>query len=229
MELSIGNGIFQGFNDREGIMLCGYEWGWSKADQARNSEFQEPAEGKIEVAFSCKAQHFGPKANAWRYDKNIKKWFELWGHALNSDQADGFEKTIVQTNWCDTQNHHIDGSYERKLLDDEQIRNFIFHVNELKPGLILFFGTKLIACLQNEKVLGKFVDIMGAVAVPLKFVQKDFSGRRFRVGFQDFENCKIISLPHPSSSRGLSDEYIKLFSPEIGAAILEVKQAKNIG
>jgi len=32
-ELNIGNSIFPKLNDSNGIMLCGYEWGWSKEDQ----------------------------------------------------------------------------------------------------------------------------------------------------------------------------------------------------
>ena len=30
---NIANSVFTGWNDSAGIMLCGYEWGWSKKDQ----------------------------------------------------------------------------------------------------------------------------------------------------------------------------------------------------
>lgn len=31
-DLNLGNSLFQGYNDQNGLMICGYEWGWSKAD-----------------------------------------------------------------------------------------------------------------------------------------------------------------------------------------------------
>lgn len=35
-DLNLSNSIFQGYNDKHGLMICGYEWGWSKADEAAN-------------------------------------------------------------------------------------------------------------------------------------------------------------------------------------------------
>lgn len=32
-EPNIGNSVFPEFNDNRGLMLCGYEWGFSKSDQ----------------------------------------------------------------------------------------------------------------------------------------------------------------------------------------------------
>ena len=33
-DLNLGNSLFKGYNDKHGLMICGYEWGWSKADEA---------------------------------------------------------------------------------------------------------------------------------------------------------------------------------------------------
>ena len=33
-DLNLSNSIFQGYNDKHGLMICGYEWGWSKTDEA---------------------------------------------------------------------------------------------------------------------------------------------------------------------------------------------------
>lgn len=33
-DLNLGNGIFEGWNDQQGLMICGYEWGNSKKDQS---------------------------------------------------------------------------------------------------------------------------------------------------------------------------------------------------
>ncbi len=32
--LNLGNSIFKGLNDKHGLVICGYEYGWSKSDQA---------------------------------------------------------------------------------------------------------------------------------------------------------------------------------------------------
>lgn len=138
-----------------------------------------------------------------------------------------FEKCIVQTNWCSTQGHHIEGSYYDKLSDPVQVDNFLFHVSELDPAVVLFMGSAMIDVLQNPSILARFSGIFGAETNPLRKVQKEFSGRRFRVGFQGFQRCSVVSLPHPSSSRGLSDSYIALFSNEIGNLISEVRYIKG--
>ena len=64
--LNIANSIFTGWNDRQGIMLCGYEWGWSKKDQTRSAErarlINEPYNDEVECTFSNKALRYGEKA-----------------------------------------------------------------------------------------------------------------------------------------------------------------------
>ncbi|MEN8624742.1 hypothetical protein [Psychrobacter proteolyticus] len=131
-DLNLGNSVFQGFNDKYGLMLCGYEWGFSKDDQQaqESGEWVEPNE-EVKYTFANKAQHWGDVANTWRYDRNIKKWFELWGFPLDSQNLDDdFEKSIVQTNWADTQNHSI-AQGTNKFLSEEQIDNFINHITAL--------------------------------------------------------------------------------------------------
>ncbi len=230
MQLNVGNGLFPGLNDQEGIMICGYEWGYSKRDQlhSANGIKQLGSGEKIEVPFSSKFQHFGDRALTWRYDQRLIKWFKIWGHELKSPASGSFEKTIVQTNWCDTENNSIEGDYWNKLLAEDQIKNFIFHIEKLRPKLIIFCGSQLIKCLQVKKVIDPFISIVGPITRPLQFQQKIFTGRRFKIGFQSHAGCDIVSLPHPSSSRGLSDDYIALFSDEIGQKIQTIKMAKGI-
>ena len=232
MELNISNGIFPGLNDKEGIMLCGYEWGDPKNNEVglrKTGVIEHSTDiSKTDVAFTCKERYFGPIANEWPYDQKIKDWFRLWGHELNSLEAGNFEKTIVQTNWCNTQARNTNGNIFLMLLKPEQIDNFIYHVNKFKPYLLLFFGSVSIKCLQNERVLGRFIEIMGPITEPLKLVQKEFPGKKFNIGFQNFANCKVVSLPHPSGSHGITGAYISLFSPEIGPLIAEVKRRKGI-
>jgi hypothetical protein len=88
-------------------------------------------------------------------------------------------------------------------------------------------GSQIIKHLQNDKVLPEFEKIMGK-SKPLvnEPTKKPFDGRTFRVGFQSFDQCDIICLPHPSGTHGLTDNYIKLFSDEISPLIQKFKNSK---
>jgi hypothetical protein len=226
-DLNIGNSIYPGLNDNEGIMLCGYEWGGSEEDAV---ERERPKRTKdLKVVFSNKEPHHGPIAWTWRYDTRIVKWFGLWGHPLSREgEGHDFEKCILQTNWCDTQNVNMTGDYYQKLLQPDQIENFVQHIAYFKPRLLLFFGIKMISIMQQSSVLPRLEEILGKAISPPSIRQEPFQGKRFRIGFQKFENCDVIGLPHPSGSQGLQDEYIQLFSQEIGQSIAAVKRRKGL-
>lgn len=63
IENSIENSLFPGFNDQNGLMICGYERGWSKADDTayQNGDYQRPAT-KIKHTFANKALYYGERA-----------------------------------------------------------------------------------------------------------------------------------------------------------------------
>lgn len=230
LELNIGNSIYKGLNDNNGIMICGYEWGFSKKDQGKKlkGEAQEFNAEALTI-FSNKSPAHGEQAFTWRYDNRVIKWFDIWGHPLSRENLGGdFEKCIIQTNWCNTEGNYIKENYYQKLTKNDQIKNFIFHIKEFKPSLIIFMGSSIMDILQDEKVIYKFTEIMGPAKSRPKKIQKQFQGRQFKIGFQSFEKCEIISLPHPSSSRGLSDEYIELFATEISYQINKIKNRKGI-
>ena len=229
--INVATGIFEGYNDRQGIMLCGYEWGDNKSQEELNDEpvvVEPPAD--IGVIFSNKAPYYGAIADTWPYDRRIRHWFGLWGHELGREGTGGpFEKCLLQTNWCDSQAPNMDGqNYAEKLLHPSQVENFLHHVKSFQPRLILFLGSSMINFLNSPLVIAGFTRAVGPITEHLSFQQKEFSGRRFRVGFQGFESCQVVSLPHPSGSHGLSDTYIGLFANEIGARIQVVKREKNI-
>lgn len=227
-KLNLGNSIFKGLNDKEGIMICGYEWGESKADQEQIEKIE--IDLSIQCTFSNKALLYGERAKTWPYDNNIKKWFALWGHALDEDELGGdFDKSLVQTNWAITCNPNI--TDYSTLLEDEAINNFLLHVEELKPKIIMFSGRKLIDFLRNNKVWDRFTAIMGNEIKPLKRVQKteyQDKGIKFNVFFNDFERCKVICFPHASGSHGLSDKYIELYKKEMAPILAEFKKSKRI-
>ena len=221
-KLNVGNTIFDGFNDKEGIMICGYEWGFSKKDM-KNLQEKEEEKNNIEPETT-----FSNKINVYKtiypYDERIIKWFELWGHPLNRNNGD-FEKCIIQTNWCETQanNMHNINIYE-KLKNCKD--NFLYHVEELQPKIIFFMGSAMIDVLNYPEVKTEFEKIMGKEIKPLQKLQKPINKRSFKIGFQSFEKCDIVSFPHPSGSRGLSDEYIKLFKDEIKVLLDKYKLYK---
>lgn len=226
-ELNLSNSIFSGFNDQNGLMICGYEWGWSKADETayEQGEYTLPEE-KVEHTFSNKALYYGERAKTWRYDNTIKKWFELWGHPLDEqDLGSAFEKSMLQTNWANTQDREVT-DYE-KFLSPEQVDNFLHHLKMLRPKVILFMGSRLLDYLNTTEVLPKFKQIMGEEVEPRRYEQKPFEGTRFRVGFQRFEHCQVVCLPHPSASRGLSHNYIELFRPEMNQILTAYKAERG--
>ena len=231
MDWNIGNSVFKDLNDKQGLMLCGYEWGLSKEDQLNIETgielFYDPSALTI---FSNKLPRHGKRALIWKYDNRIIKWFTIWGHPLSRDKlGTDFEKSIIQTNWCNTQANKIEENFYHKLTNIPQLENFIFHIKTFEPSLIFFMGSEMIDILQETKVLNEFSKIMGNAKSKPKKIQKEFDGRRFKIGFQEFDKCQIISLPHPSSSRGLSDDYMVLFSDEIGSLIAKFKKEKGIG
>ena len=137
MELNIGNSIFPGLNDKQGLMICGNEWGFSEEDQRMVSSGNEIFYDKDAVTiFPNKSPAHGERAFSWRYDNRIIKWFSLWGHPLSREALGGdFEKCLIQTNWCNTEGHKINENYYHKLTNAEQLENFISHTKALEPSL----------------------------------------------------------------------------------------------
>jgi hypothetical protein len=221
-EINVANSVFEGFNRRNGIMICGYEWGDSKADQKLEDKGASPKFNLNELhTFANKVPAYGEQALKWRYDNRIIKWFELWGHPLNREGLGGdFEKCIIQTNWCSSQNRKMEMPAYKQLIKINNIENFLKHIEYFKPNLIIFTGIASLDALQHPLVFEKFQKTAGKSfdAIPLK-VTRNFFGKKFKLGFQIFENCQVIALPHPSGSIGLADTYIELFKDLIGHAL----------
>ena len=146
----------------------------------------------------------------------------MWGHPLDENGLGGaFEKSLVQTNWAATQGNTIDNP--DKFTQPEHIDNFLYHIEKLRPKVILFMGSRLADFLNNQNVLPRFEQLVGKQTKPLETVQKEFDGTRFNVKFQSFEDCEVVCFPHPSASRGLSYDYIALFAPEMNRILSDFK------
>mgnify|MGYP000594307688 FL=1 len=71
--LNLGNAIYEGLNDQNGLMICGYEWG-QEAD--RKEQIIKPDMSK-NCTFSNKSLRYGDAAKTWiKYDKRIRTAFQ---------------------------------------------------------------------------------------------------------------------------------------------------------
>jgi hypothetical protein len=221
---NVGNSIFPGFNDKNGVMLCGYEFGYNKHDQYLEENYKNEIEKKrLEInTFYEKSKIYDSP-----YDLRIIKWFGFFGHPLGVDDGRSpFDKCLLQTNWCDSQNTYV--SDYAKFLSKENSENFLGIVEAFLPRVLIFMGAKQIHYLQTPALMNRFTGIFGAEISPLDVKQKQFHGRKFKIAFQIFERISVISLPHPSGTRGLSDDYIKLFVPEVKDVLDSYKKLKSI-
>lgn len=228
--LNVGNAIFPGFNDKSGIILCGYEWGGPTSDQ-KSSETRKQ---EIEVAAAC-INTFHSKSLIFnsRYDKRLLKWFEAFGHPLGQEQGfSQFDKTILQTNWCDDQQNYVK-DYS-KFLAEENIQNFLKIMSTYVPEVLVLLGSRLIGYLQHPSVKERVIEIFGQEVQPPIRLQPGsanlatFRGRKFRIYRQSFERTNVICLPHPSGSIGLSDDYIQMFADEIGGILKDYRSRRGV-
>ncbi len=224
-EFNVGHSIFPGLNEQGGLVICGYEWGYSANDReiendpVRNAAMQERL---------AAIQTFHTKGWDSPYDRRIHKWFAMFGHPLGeSDGFSDFDKCVLQTNWCDDIGNHV--TDYQKFLSEHNRSNFLSIMNEYRPALLIFMGIKQIEYMQDPTVKSSVEELFGPETSPLRFTRKDeFEGKKFRVAFQSFRDLSVIALPHPSGSMGLSDAYINLFAAEIGEQIAELKRAKGL-
>jgi hypothetical protein len=221
---NVGNSIFPGFNDKNGLMICGYEFGYNKHDQYLEENHKDEIEKKqseINTFYGKSKIYDSP------YDRRIIKWFGLFDHPIgNDDGCSPFDKCLLQTNWCDSQGTYV--SDYAKFLSKENSENFLSIVDAFLPRVLIFMGAKQIHYLQTQDIKGRFSEIFGSEVSPLDIKQKPFDGRKFKIAFQTFERISVISFPHPSGTRGLSDDYIKLFAPELNEVLVSYRKLKGI-
>lgn len=223
-DLNVGNSIFPEFNGKHGIILCGYEWGYSRHDQYLEENHRDELEAKKAEVLS-----FYQKSKLYSspYDLRIIKWFDFFGHPLGIDEGlSAFDKCILQTNWCDSQGNFV-SDYE-KFLSDENSQNFLKIMDAYRPKILMLMGVKQIEYLQSPSIKNSFSEIFGREVSPVEILKKPFSGRKFKVGFQKFEGVDVIAFPHPSGSRGLADDYIKLFSENMRNIFNEYRRQKGV-
>jgi hypothetical protein len=204
-------------NKQNGLMICGINWGGAESESSEHEE---------QSFFS------DIKVNDYLYLNRLCTWFELFGHPLQKtlEKAGAFERSIIQTNWLTSQSRNMNGKslYEECVIE---LNNFEYHINEFKPKLIIFLSVSLLDIL-NSKVCKPVAEKLFGKSEKPTYIKKDVyhdKGKyiRFRVGIKNFENTKIIALPHPTGSRGLSDAYLAEFRLEISEILNWYKSMKG--
>jgi len=202
---------------KNGLLICGLNWGGEPLP-----EIKDQLEGE-------KSFFSDQKFNDYPYKHRIMRWFQSWGHplAVNEAGAGGFERSITQTNWWSGQSQDSRGvDITAKCLEHRE--NFFFHLDEIRPSLIIFLSVTMHEALNHQDCIEEVRSFLGRETGEISFHTKEIlknggAIKRFRVSFQRFEHCDVIALPHPTGSVGLADEYIAAFKPEIEPFMLRYK------
>ena len=190
-------------NSSGGLMICGINWGGDPEDES---------DGEVIQSFFSDA-----RAYKFPFRNRLARWFARWGHPLEqvAGREGGFERSIVQCNWLRDQSRSMGGrDTVREAV--EQTDSFIDLLEQLQPKLILLCSRALGEALYSPTCLSKVERVLGH-AEPTRFEKRDVRKtdggfyRRFVVSTRIFANTQLVVLPHPTGSKGLSDEYMAAF------------------
>ena len=155
------------------------------------------------------------------------KWFEIWGYKLETsgENVSFLEKSISYTNWLNTKSKNLKGIDIFSELK-RYPNNIISIINALSPRIIIFLSKQLIFALNEPTILKKLKASLGNNRLLEEISlqkQNTENYKRFKVYKQEFDNCTIISLPHPSGSIGLKNENIQLFKENMSIILTTYK------
>lgn len=216
-ELPIHTLIFEE-NREGGLLLCGINHGYSKDDERQDA-------AGIDRSDSHKSFFSDSEVNDYPFRNRIVSWFELWGYELAQSKriAGQFERSIIQTNWLQTCSNNVHGmNTQRACIEDHE--SFLETCSALKPGIIFFFGKELLWAFTSPALSTKVEIIFGARKGEIQWLQKDVycngkRRRRFRFGFQQYEELAVVALPHATGAKGIASDYIAAFKPEMSEII----------
>lgn len=198
-------------NIQNGIMICGINYGYSIADEARDSNLGMSPSTVEPLSFFSDAQ-----LNKSSYKTRILAWLEGWGIGLERDvaMAGRLERSYLQTNWIDSQTRRID-SDANEIINNAALvcqaqDGFLQLIEERRPRVIVFVGRMLIEAFNDIELRPRVVALLGersgnAVA---HYGDQALSKRRFTVLTQKFGDTWLVGLPH-TSSQGISNEYMR--------------------
>ena len=201
-------------NKRGGLLLVGINHGWSKEDQRRELA------GEANLS-AIKSFFSDSQVNNTDFRNRLVAWFKMWGFELDQDQATagGFEKSIVQTNWLQSCSNNLKGTniFNEAIHDAD---SFLETCAALKPEVVFLFSKQLMLALTDRTLAPKVEAIFGARVGAIDWRKKDVSNRRkFLFGFQKYEGAMVVSLPHVTGAKGLANDYVAAFKPDISDVI----------
>lgn len=190
-----------------GILICGLNWGGSSAND--NSYFKKNEK-----------KYFSHKIYDYRFRNRILKWFELWDIKIETkeEKIGIFEKSIIYTNWLGSKSKNLDG-IDTVTQFKANYTQILHTIKILTPKIIIFLSKELMYAINSDEILIQVNKILGKNGEIEKLHEqkyiKESKEKKFLVLSQQFEKCTIYSFPHPTSSYGLSDAYIKLYKNEM--------------
>lgn len=126
--------------------------------------------------------------------------------------------SFFRTDWIDSQSRNIssDGKIDIKFMVQKENCNGILNLlEERKPRLIILIGISLIEVTNDINIRPEIVQALGNRGGNAKFFEAEipsYDGKKFHAAIQEFENSKIICLPH-TATIGLSDDYVMALKP----------------
>ncbi|MDR1849913.1 MAG: hypothetical protein LBQ75_07725 [Zoogloeaceae bacterium] len=188
-----------------GIMICGLNFGTDPGDDSNTvKRLCEYLSLKKSLDDPENWRTFYPDVVGMsRFDSRIFKWFDLWGHPLEGRKGSegAFEHAFFHRNWSLTQ------TKTANLSDDMLVREAlepdgILHVLEKRlPSVIMFFGTRLVGLLNDERIRDRVENILGKRSDKEKI---DPVGK-YKMQTQVFGKTHIIGLPHPRAAVAYKD------------------------
>lgn len=195
-------------NLSRGIMICGYNFGFSAADAEREEQGIMAAEQPS--SFFSDSQ-----VNDTLFRNRLVRWLNSWGPPLANDgkNVGAYERSFFQTNWLGTQTNTIadDGISIGKLVAESE--GILSLIEVRKPRLIIFTGSQLIEALNDIKIREKVESILGPRPGNAQIHVSDArtTGSKFKLLEQQFPETAIVCIPHATGARGVSDEYMAGF------------------
>lgn len=190
-------------NAHGALMLCGINHGYSDNDEKLDAAGIDRLD-KYKSFFSDGA------VNDYRLRNRLVTWISRWGLPLQRDAAAAgpLERSIVQTNWLQSCSKNVDGiPVRRACIEDSE--SFLRTCDRLRPALLVLLSKELLWALTSAELRPRVTDIFGGLQEPLNWVDQPVAGaKRFKIGRVRFERATVLSLPHPTGSKGLNDSYM---------------------
>jgi|SRR5665213_1099820 len=178
-----------------------------------------------------KWNRFYIKEQQAKYRTRNIEWLKILGYDIKTDEPTEIEDRIQSTNWLLSENRS-DSNPQEALV--ESTEKFLKALYFFKPKVIMLMGKRLSVVLDDLRVQVQFENKFGKLKGKSQWTRFQPRGRRaFNFSYREFERCKVLGLPHPTGSHGLSDQHLaELPEPMLGQykeALKTVFESKSGG